>query len=134
MSKRKPKHLGPQPSERRERQETPESRAFRAHMNVERLKEFKEVATTTPGPCYVCGCETTFGVGFWWPSPPYQRALGAPPGKTRLIGYRICESCSSKMGKEKEWVDAFVEAKAIAQHRGESVVYFGADGMPEVRP
>jgi hypothetical protein len=103
-------------------------------MNAERVQEMitelQQRMQQTPLPCYVCEVETSDGAGVWMPTPAYSKALGAPPGKTRLLAYPICNSCASKKGKQGEWVTAFIEAKAIARHRGEPIVYMGADGMP----
>jgi hypothetical protein len=43
-------------------------------------------------PCCLCGAPGNL-IGIWVPSPATRKRLGEPPGKNRMIGYKLCSTC-----------------------------------------
>jgi hypothetical protein len=68
----------------------------RAMLAVEREDAAIEFLTK-PGPCAVCGRETQW-LATRVAHPPDAQALGAAPGKSRVITCHLCERCSDSDG------------------------------------
>ncbi len=64
-----------------------------------------------PHPCEICGALEGGGVmGIYEPGPKGQKAVSAPPGKTRLFLYRLCARCLEKP-KSAEIVEDHIHAQ-----------------------
>jgi hypothetical protein len=138
------KRPGIKPAARPERQrETPESKLFRDSMAHEEQRgnltallaqRFgpERAARILDAPCFVCGNPQTAALGMWNPAEKYARMCGRPKGHPYLCVYMLCHTCASRQGKQNEWIYSFIEAKVVAMHRGENIVYLGSNGLPIV--
>jgi hypothetical protein len=51
------------------------------------VKKYREA-----GPCQLCGATSAY-FGVFFPPQEFSARIGAPKGKTRVVFYRVCESC-----------------------------------------
>jgi hypothetical protein len=117
--------------EQRNKAKVPDYRnEFRKAVLAEHLRELE----TSDAGCIVCDNPNAELTGLWVLSQEFGRRIGVPQGKTRVYGYRICESCEERSQNDGGWISEFIEAAIIARERGESIVYLGPDGMPICDP
>jgi hypothetical protein len=68
----------------------------------------------------------------WTMSHDFARRFGIPEGKTRFHVYKLCTKCRKKAFRGDRWTHTFIEAAIVAQRYGDGVVYFDANGMPDI--
>jgi hypothetical protein len=138
--KRRPRSPGRKPSERREDYAAKFRQALVSSMSLEEIITAAKAELGTEAiqdllgrPFYVCN-RAADSIGVWTLAGEFARACGVPPGKTRVMLYRICRRCGVKAAQGDQWTQDLIEAKVMAYVRGDGMVAFGPGGRPIVEP
>jgi hypothetical protein len=71
------------------------------HDEIEaKMKEYINEAQDI-GVCSLCGAEPKFN-GVFLPDEDFQRRIGVPLNKTRVIAYALCKPCHEKPATERK--------------------------------
>lgn len=106
-------------------QPEPESpgRRFQQALLAEALADYAAEVRAGRSPCLLCG-EPGSRVGAWFPTDRYSRYLGAPPGKTRVVPYALCDACHTAPDSMRTVEDAILlqrQARLAAAEVGLSI-------------